>query len=85
MKIYVVNHILFTYSPHEIEVTNYVFSKKEDAYKRFNFLIKEARILSYGFEAEQGELRNDECFEMEVDEGFNQYEVKITIEVVDLK
>lgn len=47
--------------------------------------IKEARILSYGFEVEQGELRNDECFEMEVDEGFNQYEVKITIEVVDLK
>ena len=28
---------------------------------------------------------NDECFEMEVDEEFNQYEVKITIEVVDLK
>ena len=83
MKVYVVNHTLFIFSPHEIEVTNKVFTKKEDAYKCFNDLIKEARILAYGIDAEQGELRNDECFEMLVDE--MDYEVQITIEVVNLE
>ena len=85
MKVYVVNHTLFIFSPHEIEVTNKVFLKEEDAYKCFNDLIKEARILAYGFDAEQGDLRNDECFEMLVDEEFNEYEVQITIEVVNLE
>ena len=83
MKVYVVNHTLFIYSPHEIEVTNKVFTKKEDAYKCFNDLISEARIAAYEFDNGQGELRNDECFEMLVDE--MDYEVQITIEVVNLE
>lgn len=85
MKVYVVNHTLFIFSPHEIEVTNKVFTKKEDAYKCFNDLISEARIAAYEFDNGQGELRNDECFEMLVDEEFNEYEVQITIEVVNLE
>lgn len=83
MKVYVVNHTLFIFSPHEIEVTNKVFTKKEDAYKCFNDLISEARIAAYEFDNGQGELRNDECFEMIVDE--MDYEVQITIEVVNLE
>ncbi|WP_195467963.1 hypothetical protein [Clostridium sp. D43t1_170807_H7] len=83
MKVYVVNHTLFIFSPHEIEVTNKVFTKKEDAYKCFNDLISEARIAAYEFDNGQGELRNDECFEMLVDE--MDYEVQITIEVVNLE
>ena len=85
MKVYVVNHTLFIFSPHEIEVTNKVFTKKEDAYKCFNDLISEARIAAYEFDNGQGELRNDERFEMLVDEEFNEYEVQITIEVVNLE
>lgn len=85
MKVYVVNHTLFIFSPHEIEVTNKVFTKKEDAYKCFNDLISEARIAAYEFDNGQGELRNDECFEMLVDEEFNEYEVQITIEVANLE
>lgn len=83
MKVYVVNHTLFIFSPHEIEVTNKVFTKKEDAYKCFNDLISEARIAAYEFDNGQGELRNDECFEMLVDE--MDYEVQITIEVANLE
>ena len=83
MKVYVVNHTLFIFSPHEIEVTNKVFTKKEDAYKCFNDLISEARIAAYEFDNGQGELRNDECFEMLVDE--QDYEIQITIEVVNLE
>lgn len=85
MKVYVVNHTLFIFSPHEIEVTNKVFTKKEDAYKCFNDLISEARIAAYEFDNGQGELRNDERFEMLVDEEFNEYEVQITIEVANLE
>ena len=83
MKVYVVNHTLFIFSPHEIQVTNKVFTKKEDAYKCFIDLISEARIAAYEFDNGQGELRNDECFEMLVDE--MDYEVQITIEVVNLE
>lgn len=83
MKVYVVNETVLIYSPHEIEVTSKVFTKKEDAYKCFNDLISEARIAAYEFDNGQGELRNDECFEMLVDE--MDYEVQITIEVVNLE
>lgn len=85
MKVYVVNETVLIYSPHEIEVTSKVFTKKEDAYKCFNNLIKEARVTAHGFDGGQGELRHDECFEMLVDEEFNEYEVQITIEVVNLE
>ena len=85
MKVYVVNETVLIYSPHEIEVTSKVFTRKEDAYKCFNNLIKEARVTAYGFDSGQGELRHDECFEMEIDEQFNEYEVKITVEVVNLE
>lgn len=83
MKVYVVNETVLIYSPHEIEVTSKVFTKKEDAYKCFNNLIKEARVTAYGFDGGQGELRHDECFEMLVDE--QDYEIQITIEVVNLE
>lgn len=83
MKVYVVNHTLFTYLPHQIEVTNKVFTKKEDAYKCFNNFIKEARITAYEFDNGQGELLNDEIFEMLVDE--QDYEVQITIEIANLE
>ena len=83
MKVYVVNETALIYSPHEIEVTSKVFTKKEDAYKCFNNLIKEARVTAYGFDGGQGELRHDECFEMLVDE--QDYEIQITIEVVNLE
>ena len=45
--------------------------------------ISEARIAAYEFDNGQGELRNDECFEMLVDE--MDYEVQITIEVANLE
>ena len=83
MKVYVVNETALIYSPHEIEVTSKVFTKKEDAYKCFNNLIKEARVTAHGFDGGQGELRHDECFEMLVDE--QDYEIQITIEVVNLE
>lgn len=83
MKVYVVNNLVFSYMPHEIDIYNKVFTNKDDAHKYFFEAIREARIEAYGCDEDQGEL-NEDCFELLVEEEFNEYELKITIECVDL-
>ena len=77
--------VVLSYTPHDIDIYNRVFNKEEDAIKCFNKLVRDSRITAYGIDNNQGYLGEGGIFEMLVEEEYGDYEIKITIEKVELE